>query len=555
VYSADLSTVRVVWTIDEGQQYSVRGVRVEGNTTHPEDRLKALVDMKPAQRYDLGVVLADARRIRELYGNSGYAVLVEPMHYAVPGRPGELDLVYKVLEPPPLDPAVQRVQHTANQFPDPPPLAGRPPDRVGQIVILGNTKTANRVILNELGNLSQGQILRYPDLELARLRLASRGIFDPDDPPTIEVVDDPNAVDPTYKTVVVRVKETRTGNFGVTVGVNSDAGLTGGISIVERNFDLLRVPTSLDDLLARNAFRGGGQTLNIDLRPGTTFQTYSIGWREPYFLDTKFGLGLQGYYFNRAYAEYHEDRFGGRLTVDRRLDPIWRAYVSARIEGVNLHDIPYWASPAITDFAGQSTVLGVRPGVSRDTRDSPILPTSGSLLDVGFEQVFGTYSFPIGTAEYTQFFTSDFLQRKDGRGKHVLAVRTQLAVAGSNTPVFERFYAGGYQSLRGFTFRGVGPVENGLFVGGTFSFLNSIEYQVPILASEKLFLVGFVDHGTVERDVAIRNYRVSAGFGFRIMTPLSPAPLALDFAFPLVKAPWDNRQMFSFSFGGVFGGR
>jgi hypothetical protein len=39
------------------------------------------------------------------------------------------------------------------------------------------------------------------------------------------------------------------------------------------------------------------------------------------------------------------------------------------------------------------------------------------------------------------------------------------------------------------------------------------------------------------------------------MTPLSPAPLALDFSFPIVKAPWDVKQVFSFSFGGVFGGR
>jgi outer membrane protein assembly factor BamA len=559
IYSTDLSTVTVVWTIDEGQMYSVRAVRVEGNTAHPEDRLKALVDMKPGQRYDQIVVLADAKRLKDLYGNSGYAVLVEPTNYAVPGRPGELDLVYKVMEPPPLEKALQPAQHTVNQLPGgappPPPAVGREPDRIGQIVIVGNDKTAKRVIMNELGNLAQGQILRYPDLEAARLRLAARGIFDPEDPPSIEVVDDPAAPDPTWKTVIIRVKETRTGNFGVTVGVNSDAGLSGGISIVERNFDILRPPTSIEDLIDRNAWRGGGQTLNIDLRPGTTLQTYSIGWREPYFLDTKFGVGTQAYYFNRAYAEYTEDRFGGRFTLDRRLDPIWRAYVSTRVEGINVHDVPDYASPAITDYIGQSTAIGVRPGVTRDTRDSPILPTSGSLIDVGYEQVFGTYSYPLATAEYTQFFTSDFLQRKDGRGKHVLALRSQIAIAGSNTPVYDRLYAGGYQSLRGFTFRGVGPVENALFTGGRFSFLNSVEYQVPVLASEKLFFVGFVDHGTVENTVEIRNYRVSVGFGFRIMTPLSPAPLALDFAFPVTRAPWDNKQMFSFSFGGVFGGR
>jgi outer membrane protein assembly factor BamA len=241
--------------------------------------------------------------------------------------------------------------------------------------------------------------------------------------------------------------------------------------------------------------------------------------------------------------------------VDRRLDNIWRAYVSTRVEGINLHDIPNYASPAITDFRGQNFLLGIKPGVTRDTRDSPILPTAGSFLDVGYEQALGSHTFGIGTAEFTKFYTSDYFQRKDGRGKHVLAIRSQLGFAGTNTPVYERFFGGGIGSLRGFTFRGVGPVENALYVGGRFQFVNSLEYQIPVLASEKLFLVAFVDHGTVERDFSIRDYRVAAGFGFRIMTPLSPAPLALDFAFPLRKSPLDNTLMFSFSFGGVFGGR
>ena len=44
----------------------------------------------------------------------------------------------------------------------------------------------------------------------------------------------------------------------------------------------------------------------------------------------------------------------------------------------------------------------------------------------------------------------------------------------SNAPVFERFYAGGFRSLRGFGFRGVGPETNGFRVGGDFMLLNSI---------------------------------------------------------------------------------
>ena len=44
------------------------------------------------------------------------------------------------------------------------------------------------------------------------------------------------------------IHETETGRFMVGVGVNSDAGLVGQITIDERNFDLTRVPTSWEDV-------------------------------------------------------------------------------------------------------------------------------------------------------------------------------------------------------------------------------------------------------------------------------------------------------------------
>ena len=42
------------------------------------------------------------------------------------------------------------------------------------------------MILNQL-DLRPGQILQYPKLEDARMRLTRLGIFDPENPPTVEV--------------------------------------------------------------------------------------------------------------------------------------------------------------------------------------------------------------------------------------------------------------------------------------------------------------------------------------------------------------------------------
>jgi outer membrane protein assembly factor BamA len=175
-------------------------------------------------------------------------------------------------------------------------------------------------------------------------------------------------------------------------------------------------------------------------------------------------------------------------------------------------------------------------------------PTEGSQFEVGYEQVTGDYNFPLFTVEGSKYFT--LYQRPDGSGRQVLALRSQAMFSTSADPIFERFYAGGFRSLRGFEFRGVGPFDQGLNVGGTFAFLNSAEYQIPLVASDQLYMVGFVDSGTVERTVKISDYRVTAGLGMRIVVPaLGPLPIALDFGVPIVKGPDDRKQIFSFWMG------
>jgi outer membrane protein insertion porin family len=127
-------------------------------------------------------------------------------------------------------------------------------------------------------------------------------------------------------------------------------------------------------------------------------------------------------------------------------------------------------------------------------------------------------------------------------------------MSGSNTPAYDNFFAGGYNTIRGFAFRGASPQQLGpggyATVGGPFEWLNTIEYLFPITADDTLRGVVFTDFGTVESNVSVQNMRVSPGVGLRITLPaMGPAPIALDFAFPVAYAPLDNQQLFSFFVG------
>ena len=133
-------------------------------------------------------------------------------------------------------------------------------------------------------------------------------------------------------------------------------------------------------------------------------------------------------------------------------------------------------------------------------------------------------------------------------------------VTADNTPVYDRFFAGGFSTIRGFGFRGVSPVEfrpppnetEYAHVGGDAMFLASAEFLFPLTADDMLRGVVFCDTGTVEPTINKWNasYRVAPGFGLRISVPMfGAAPIALDFAFPIVKDSTDSTQIFSFFVG------
>jgi outer membrane protein insertion porin family len=150
--------------------------------------------------------------------------------------------------------------------------------------------------------------------------------------------------------------------------------------------------------------------------------------------------------------------------------------------------------------------------------------------------------------EASQFFT--LFSRPDGGGRHILSLRGEAAWTGSDTPIFERLYAGGFQTFRGFAFRGVSPVEQDVRIGGEFLAVGSVEYLFPLMANEMIQGVVFTDFGTVEEDVSFDQFRLAAGAGLRVTVPaMGPAPLAFDFAFPILSEDFDDEQIFSFYVG------
>ena len=354
----------------------------------------------------------------------------------------------------------------------------------------------------------------------------------------------------------VTIAQTNTGRINIGGAFNSDNGIVGQFTIDEKDFDIRRVPRSFGDILDGTAFRGAGQQFRLELVPGQEIQRYLVSFTEPYFLNTDFSFSASGYFFDRRFEDYDENRRGGKFSFGRRLSPDLSISAGLRVERVEIdadqedRDV----SPTLDANVGESNLNVANIGLIRDTRDHPFLPTAGSYLAATYSQAFGDFDYSRGDIEYRRYRL--IYQRPDRSGRHTLSFGSKLGISGSDTPLFENFFAGGFSTIRGFDFRGASPAEGGdeeIRVGGRFQWLSSLEYMFPITADDMIKGVLFCDFGTVEQDVTINseNFRVAPGFGFRVHMPAAGigAPLAFDFAFPVSSAEFDDEQVFSFYLG------
>ncbi len=353
---------------------------------------------------------------------------------------------------------------------------------------------------------------------------------------------------PGYVDLDIDVSEGRTGRLMFGAGVNSNNGIVGSAVLQEDNFDIMRPPRSWADITNGYAFRGAGQSFRLEAQPGNQVSRYVASWNDPFFMRTDYNVGVSGFYFNRFYNEWTEDRLGGRLSVGRLINEYWSGSLALRLEDVKIRGIQAGSPPELTKVDGSNFLSTVSATLSNDTRDNAFIPSQGHMLEGTYEQAFGEFNYPRVEVSASQYFT--VRERADGFGKHIVQLYGQLAWSGSDTPIFERYYAGGYSSFRGFGFRGVSPIKSGVRVGGNFMALGTAEYMLPLTANDQIRAVAFTDFGTVEQDVGFDDFRMSAGVGFRLVIPaMGPAPIAFDFAWPIVDQKTDERRVFSFYVG------
>ncbi len=529
-FSDDKTKVTLVFRIRQGPRYRVNKVIFKGNTVFPDEEIFKRLQLGQGVFLTAVRQQHDVKAITGLYGEMGFieAKVDVRRQFLAPtatmpswvgklneARPALLNVVFEITE--------------SDRY------------TIGKIDIKGNNITQTRLIRQQLRFFPE-QIFNTAAIEESRTRLKDTQMFD-------EVIVTPVGKEPGMRDVLVEVKEAKTAKFIVGAGYSTNNGLLGNVTYTERNFDIMAWPNQQRTFANGRAFKGAGQTLTISAEPGLEMMRFLIDWTEPNLWDQPVQLSNRIYLFTRERESYNELRFGDMVSIGRRFPNHWYLEFAQRLEGVNVGDIEDNAPPQVFAAKGLHFIPGSKLTAVRDTTDSRWNPTKGDRASVSYEQVVGEYNFGRLDASYHVYHTI-FTDTQDR--KHVIGGKVVAGQIFGDAPVFETFYAGGSGSMRGFEYRGVGPMVNGYPVGGNFLFLAGVQYDFPLITE---FLRGnvFVDTGTVETDTGFSSYRASAGFGFRMALPMmGPVPMSLDFGIPLFKQKGDNTQLVSFSVGWQF---
>lgn len=285
------------------------------------------------------------------------------------------------------------------------------PSEINLVRILGNTRTKEKVIRREM-SIRPGQVFHRSLLIRSVRDIMQLNYFGNVTP---DITNLPSGdVD-----VVVTVEEKPTAQ------VSAGAGYSGVDKFVG-TFGL-GIPN----------FRGMGQNLSLNMDIGSTTNSYSLSFTEPWAFSTPTSVGVDLYSTNREwYSDYTEGRRGGAIRIGRRLrwpDNYFRAYARYRIEGDRFYDFSdsYTASHSeltidayeeyvpvydtsgtiIIDYTLDTTynyeygsplvgslerfnknwltLSSVELSVIRDSRDLPQFATRGSIISYSLEQSGG----------------------------------------------------------------------------------------------------------------------------------------------------------------------
>jgi outer membrane protein insertion porin family len=537
--SRDKRFLYITVQIDEGDQHFTSSVDVTGDLLADRDDLRAMTSLAPGEVFSYGTMRRDMEALRTFYMDAGYAyVNVSPLTRVDPATK-TVDVAYDIQQ--------------GNQV------------YIGRIEVVGNTKTRDRVIRREL-RLEEGQLYSQTALDVSRARVGRLGYFE-----GVDITSQRGARDDVID-LRVEVRERATGTFQLGAGISS-----------QENF-------IFNAQIAQNNLFGRGQSLGFNVQASSIRTLFNLQFTEPWLFDSRWQFAVDLYNFDFVYQDFSRRSTGGNMTFGYPLEALgWRWAENLRVSMTyKLEDVavtPGGTAGRVTQptsplFEGGFT-SSVAGSVVYDNRNDRMFPTQGAYHSARIEAADRTWTlsenqFVKYDAETRWYFPLfwEFVLRLNGSLGYVVSTDPNRPV-----PIFERYFAGGPTTVRGFERYTLGPVrrvptttdDQGALLrefhyGGNKRLLLTAEIEFPIFAAANVKGVVFADAGnafddgealTLVPDLFRDDYllyrdalRTSVGFGVRWFSPIGP--LRFEWGIPLQRLPGEKPIHFDFSISQSF---
>ncbi len=503
--STDIA-LRVI--VKEGKKYLVGEIALSGNGVLKTDEITKALKMIKGKPFSRRGLRLDVSNIQDLYFEKGYLSAQIRSESSYNEGTDKVDLTYSITE---------------NEL-----------TYVEKVRVQGNTKTKDIVIRREL-RAYPGESFSGAKLKRSKERLYNLGFFE-----DVRFETEPGSA-PNTRDLVVSVKEAKTGEFSFGGGYSSIDSIIGFVQVRQKNFDWQNTKT----------FTGAGQDFMVRFEGGSVRTNAELSFTEPYVFGLPYSFGFDVYRkeinsSGSAGYLFDQTKTGFDLRLGKEFNEYDKGLLVYKLEEVKISDIPDNSSQALRDELGKNTTSSLAYTLTRDTRDNIYNPGSGILMSGTGEIAGGPLG---GDKDFSKLYgvASTYLRNF---GENVLELKVRGGVADSfddtpKVPIYERYFLGGANTIRGYRERRLGPRDPGNNdpVGGNAYWVANIEETFPIYPDLIKGAV-FFDVGSLSEkigDLGDSSIFSGTGFGVRIKTPIGP--VKLDMGYPLDDVQGEKQKL------------
>jgi outer membrane protein insertion porin family len=516
-YSPDGTEVSIRLDIHEGASYKHGDTTFSGYEHYTSTELAKALDYRKGKVFNQERFDSSIRAVQEMYAELGRLRTKVTPEKVFNEQTKLMDVHFQIEEGP-----VVYVDH---------------------VDVEGNKATKNHVLKREVV-IKPGQHFSVSKVRKSQEKIMNLGFID-DVNLDVQSPQDPDKVDLTFD-----VLEGKPGALTAGAGFSSLDGLIGTLSLQHMNLF------------------GRAQRASVAWSFGKRVNDYSLSWTTPWLKDKPTSLGVDLFNtrrisaFDNSTSGFTNHRLGGSVRLGPRFqEDKYQLSFGYTFQKITITNVQNQFLDRLTE--GTSIHSSISAEAAIDTRDSFIDPTKGQRHSVGMSLAGGPF---LGNVNFWKPFITDSAHKTlfnigDYPFVMTLANRAGYVTPFGDTrevPVFERFFIGGQDSLRGYAVNGQAGTPDGAKVYD----VANIEFGFPIAREHRRTIVKFVtffDAGGGWQNVhsmqlkigpGEQNVKTDAGFGIRFTTPAFP--IRLDWGYGLNHRPGEQRYQINFGIGNLF---